>query len=266
MSALRGTAVRHLQLALVATAACAGCRDAGRREAEGVELRALAAASLTDVLPQLAAAWSETSGDRVRWSFGATSRLARQLQAGAPTDLFFSADQRWMDHLTKRQLVIPETRVDVAENRLVAISPAEGALSIAGPGELRSSCPERVAVAGEAVPAGRYAREALRSAGVWDTVAPRVVDGHSVRTVLGWVAHGEMPLGVVYATDARVEPRVQVLFTFAEGSHTRIVYPAAVASSSTRRADAEAFLGFLQSETAHRILAEAGFSPPGPQS
>ena len=224
----------------------------------------LAAASLTDVLPKVAAAWSARGGAAVSFSFESSSRLARRAAAGAPGDLFFSADAEWMDDLQARSLLVAATRVDLLGNDLVVVTPAARASVIRAPGDLARPEVAHVALAGESVPAGKYARAALRSLGVWEAVKGRVVTGDDVRTTLAWVARGEADAGLVFATDARVEPRVRVALTLPPSSHPPIVYPAAVLASSAHREEAARFLAFCQSAEARALFEQAGFKPLAP--
>ena len=195
----------------------------------------LAAASMTDVLPAVAKAWSELGHPEVRFSFDATSRLARQIEAGIPADLFVSADLEWMDFLSRQGLIRDGARVDLAGNSLVAIVPSISTLSVRGPPDLVGPAVKRLALGFESVPAGKYGRAALARAGVWQELSARVVTGANVRSVLAWVARGEAEAGVVYATDAHSEPRVRIAFVFAADSHPPIVYSAAVLRDSSRR-------------------------------
>jgi molybdate transport system permease protein len=226
------------------------------------ELLVLAAASLTDVLPHVADAWTARSGLPVRFSFAATSRLAPQAVQGAPADVFFSADRTWMDWLVERGGVDPSAVRDFLGNELVVVVPV-GRPAPAGPEGLASLA--RLALAGENVPAGRYAEEALRATGVWDTVSDRIVRGGSVRGALEWVARGEADAGIVYATDALAQSGVEVAFAFPAGSHRPIRYPAAVLTRSTHADVARAFLDFAAGPEAARIFREAGFRPGSPQ-
>lgn len=222
----------------------------------------LAASSLTESLQAVADAWTARGHPAPTLSFDASSRLARQVDAGAPADLFFSADAGWMDWLAGRGLVDPTTRVDLLGNALVVVVPAGSDLTVSAATGLADPRVRHLALAGESVPAGRYAREALRALGAWDGVADRVVSGDSVRATLAWVAAGEADAGLVYATDARVEPRVTVAWTVPADAHPPIVYPAAVVRKSAHRAEAEAFLAFCRGEVGRETFAAAGFSPP----
>ena len=218
-----------------------------------------AAASLQDVLPAAAA----TSGLQPRFSFGASSALARQIEQGAPADLFLSADLDWMDYLDQRGLIVRASRRNLLSNQLVLIAPAASTVRLrigAGMPLARALGEGRLARADPAaVPAGRYARAALTALRVWDSVATRLAPADNVRGALAFVARGECPLGVVYATDARADPRVRVVDVFPESSHPPIVYPGAVVSGGRSQAAGAAVLGALQSPPAAAIFRRAGF-------
>lgn len=235
----------------------------GRSFAGPAPLLVLAAVSLTEALSRVAAAWAAAeAAPPPRLSFDATSRLARQISEGAPADLFVSADQAWVDRLAAEGHLRAGSRVNLLENTLVAVVPAGATAVPSGPAGLADPSLRRVALAGEAVPAGRYARAALqRDPALYASLAGRVVEGGNVRAVLAWVAAGEADVGVVYATDAAVEPRVRVAFTFAEGSHPPIVYPAAVLARSAQPERAGSLLRALQGDGARAIFAAAGFRP-----
>lgn len=234
----------------------------GDRPAAGADsaLLVLAAASLTDVLPRVAEVWERDGGVPIRFSFDATSRLAPQALQGAPADLFFSADEEWMDWVGERDGLLPDTRVDLLENALVVVVPAGGSFLPRGPAGLLDPAVRHLAVAGENVPAGRYAQAALESSGVWGAVRGRVVRAGNVRGALEWVALGEAQAGIVYRTDAQAEPRVRVAFAFPPESHPSIVYPAAVLRRAPLPQVARAFLAFCQSRTGGQIFRGEGFS------
>jgi molybdate transport system permease protein len=225
-------------------------------------LLVLAAASLTDVLPAVVEAWEEGGGRPVRFSFAATSRLARQVDQGSPGDVFVSADQEWMDWVEERGWIVPASRTVVAANRLVVAVPVGRPGYLAGPAALVNPVAvARIGIADANAPAGRYARQALEWAGVWGAVEDRVVRGGSVRGTLEWIARGEVDAGIVYGTDATVEPRVTVAFALPPESHLEVVYPAAVLRTSTAAAEAADFVAFLAGERAREIFASAGFRP-----
>jgi len=223
----------------------------------------LSAASLTDVLPRIARAWEESGGMQVRFSFDATSRVAPQVLQGAPADLFFSADLEWMNWVQEGGGILDETRVTVAANELVLVVPRIQEGGPEGPEALPDPALSRLALAGENVPAGRYGKAALESAGVWEDLTSRIVRAGTVRGVLEWVARGEVDAGVVYRTDAMAEERVRVAFSFPGGSHPAILYPAAVTRRAPHPEAARAFLDFCTSPTALAVLQDEGFRLPG---
>lgn len=228
-------------------------------------LTVFAAASLADVLPRVGAAFTARTGVPVRYSFGATSALARQVESGARADAFVSADQEWMDYLDQRRLLEPSTRRDVVSNALVLVAPADSRVQVTlAPGvDLRPALGRsgRLVTGDPAsVPVGRYARAALTRLGAWQAVEPRLVPADNVRTALNFIARGEAPLGIVYASDARVEARVRVVATFPADSHPPIRYPAAMLRG--RGEAARAFVAFLVTPEAQAILARAGFGAP----
>ncbi len=222
-----------------------------------------AAASLTEVLEQVGADYARERGGAVRFSFASTATLARQIEAGARADLFVSADQEWMDYLDRRGLVQRASRIDLLGNRLVIVAPTDSTVTLAiGRGmPIRAALGDRgrLALADPAsVPAGKYAKAALSSLGAWPEVEGRVVAAENVRMALLFVARGEAPLGVVYATDARAEPKVRVVGEFPADAHPPIVYPAALARDA--RATAAAFLQYLTGPAARARFEAAGFS------
>ena len=248
--------------ALAAAAVCLLGVCAAASPAGAAPLRVLAAASLRDVLPRVEQAWRAAGGAEVRFVFDATSRLARQVVAGAPGDLFFSADRRWMDHLEAHGRIVPGSRLALLANRIVLAVPRQARSTPAGPTERAGPGRDRRARAAEAAPAGRYATEALRATGVWERVSRRVVRGGSVRTALAWIARGEAAAGVVYATDVRADPKTRAAFVFSATSHTPVLYPAALLDGAASPASAERFLTFCSSAAAWRLFEEAGFSRP----
>jgi molybdate transport system substrate-binding protein len=226
-----------------------------------------AAASLREALDVAAQAWAKRSGSRPVISYAGSSALARQIEQGAPADVFVPADEAWMDWAAQRGLLRAGTRVPLAANRLVLIAPAGAAptgLRLAPGVSLAAAlgADGRLALGEVAsVPAGRYAKAALEGLGAWTAVAGRLAQTENVRAALALVARGEAPLGVVYATDARAEPRVRVVDTFPETSHPPIVYPAAV-TAGARSARAQAFIDFLRSAEGRAVFAAHGFAPP----
>lgn len=220
----------------------------------------LAASSLTEALQKVGAAWTAKGHPAVTFSFDASSKLAKQVEAGAPADAFFSADADWMDYLDQRGLIDPTTRANLLGNSLVAVVPASATMAVATAADLAKPEIKHLALAGENVPAGKYGRAALVSLGAWDAVQARVVSGDNVRTVLGWVATGEADAGVVYVTDAKVETKVKVAFTFPATSHPPIVYPTAVVKGAAHAKDAADFLAYCKSAEGMAVFGAAGFT------
>ena len=230
-------------------------------EKQKQELLVFAAASLTNVVGELSTAWSAKSGVPVKNSFAASSLLARQIEAGGRADAFISADQEWMDYLQARNLIDKSARRNLVGNRLVLIAPADSKveLKIAPGFDLAGTLGKRRLATGDpdTVPVGRYARSALVSLGVWDEIQDRLVRADNVRSAMTFVALGEVPLGIVYATDAKVDSKVRIVDTFPENTHPPITYPGAAIKGS--RGDAREFLEFLASPQARDIWVKHGF-------
>lgn len=237
----------------------------GLRAAENTEtLTVFAAASLKESLDEAAAAYQKTSGQPVRVSYAASSALARQIEQGAPADAFLSADLEWMDYLQQRKLIDPKSRRNLLGNTLVLVAPATGNVA---PVELKPGVDllprlgenGRIALGLTAsVPAGKYAKASFVSLGVWKSLEPRVAEAESVRAALMLVARSETPLGVVYGSDARAEPKVRVIGTFPENTHALIVYPVARIAAS-RNPHAAAFVRWLGTPAALGIFRKHGF-------
>jgi molybdate transport system permease protein len=253
---VRGAAL-VCSLTLSATIGWPSPVDAQARE-EPQRLLVLAASSLTDVLPTLASDWAKTTGASVRFAFDATSRLAPQAAAGAPADVFVSADREWMSWLVAQGLVTADAPRVIAENELVLVVRA-GTYAPTDPNELLGL--KSLALAGENVPAGRYARQALTSSGIDEDQLTRWVTGGSVRGVLEWVARGEVEAGVVYRTDVLAEPDVEVAFVFPSESHEPIRYWAAPLVDSPSPDAGRSFVAFLSGPAGEARLESAGFRP-----
>jgi len=222
-----------------------------------------AAASLQDALNDAAKNFTATSGIAVKFSFDASSTLARQIEQGAPADLFASADLDWMDYLDKRHLIEPRTRVNLLGNRLVIVAPRDAPFA-----ELKLDAASLEAALGggriatgavETVPVGRYAKTALQKLGLWGQLEGRIAPADNVRAALAYVARGEAPLGIVYATDAAAEPKVKIVATFPQDSHPPIVCPFALTLAAKGDAAAR-FLSFLQGPAARASFTARGFS------
>lgn len=236
-------------------------------EAAEREVTVFAAASLTNALQDVAKDYEASGGAKVKFSFAASSLLARQIEAGAAADIFFSADTGWMDYLAERKLIQTATRRDLLSNRLVLIAPAGStvALTIAPGFALAAALGDsRLALADpDTVPAGKYAKAALTTLGVWDSVAGKIARAENVRAALAYVARGESLLGIVYETDAKAESKVRTVDTFPADTHGPIVYPVALTASADG-AEPKAFLAYILSDKAAAVFKRYGFSlaPP----
>ena len=230
----------------------------------GGDVLVFAAASLQNALDELAPPVLKATGARMRMSYAASSALARQIESGAPAGLFISADLDWMNYLADRKLIRPSSRVNLLGNQLVLIATKGRAVSLKiGPGfgladalgRERLAVPETVSV-----PAGKYAREALTKLGVWGSVNNKLAATENVRAALLLVSRGEAPLGIVYRTDAIVDPGVVIVDAFPESSHAPIVYPAAL--TTTGSAAAGKVLDYLKSPAARTVFDKYGFTAP----
>ena len=222
-----------------------------------------AAASLKNVLDAINDAWRRETGKHATIAYAASSTLAKQIENGAPADLFISADRDWMNYLDTRKLINPESRSDLLGNSLVLIAPASGTvkLSIAPDFGLAAALGDgRLAMADPAaVPAGRYGKAALEHLGVWSNVEKRIAAAENVRAALLLVARGETPLGIVYRTDAAAEPAVKIVGIFPPDTHPPIVYPVALTATSTNP-DAPILLAYLRGAAARGQFEKAGFT------
>jgi molybdate transport system substrate-binding protein len=221
-----------------------------------------AAASLKTALDAAAAAWEQTTGHRTRIAYGASSAMARQIEQGAPAEIFLSANSQWMDYLAGKGLIEPDSRQQVFGNSLVLIAPRQSPVTIdlAANADLVTALHGgRLTVANTiAVPAGQYAKQALMALGLWEQARPHLAETQDVRGALALVARGEAPLGIVYATDANAEPAVRVVAMFPDTSHAPIVYPAALVRPIANPT-AAAFLAFLASEAGAKHFLAQGF-------
>ncbi len=228
-------------------------------------LTVFAAASLTDVLTTLVDAWPESAGTQVRIATASSSTLARQIEAGAPADLFLSADRLWMDHLDAAGLLAPATGRVLAGNALVIIAAETAPIPAGAATAVLAALPggERIAIGDPAhVPAGRYAAEALNALGRCDLLHAHAALAADVRAALALVDRGEAPLGIVYATDVELSTRVRRVATLPAESHRPVEYPAARLRDARNPVAADALLAFLSSDRARTIWRRSGFSTP----
>ena len=275
--------------AFVASAVLSACGGPGASPPDRVLVSA--AVSLTEPLERVAADFEQDTGTPVELNLAGSSTLAAQILAGAPVDVFVSADERQLDRVAAESLIDAETRVVLLSNRLAVVVPAGGAAAPAGGAAAArdpagAAAPEfqriaigdladllapgfrRIAVGDPAgVPAGVYARSYLASLGLWDALAPRLVPTRSVRAALAVVEAGDADAGIVYRTDALSSDEVAVAFEVAEEEGPAIAYPAAVLADAPNRAGAERFLDYLQGEAARGVFRQAGFTvPKGPSA
>ena len=231
--------------------------------ASAAEIVVFAAASLKEALDDAVNVYENKSGDAVKISYAASSTLAKQIESGAPADIFLSADLNWMDYLQQHNLIKPPTRNNLLGNRLVVVAPADSDLrldikpgfDLAGAlkgGHLAMADPD-------SVPAGKYGKAALEKLGVWNSVRAAVAPAENVRAALLFVARREVPLGIVYATDAAADPRVKIAGMFPEDTHPPIIYPAALTADS-KNPDAVRLLEFLASPAARPVFEKRGFT------
>ena len=230
--------------------------------AHAVTVTVFAAASLKDAMDAIAAQYAKTNGDRVVVSYAGSAALAKQIEAGAPADLFMSADLAWMDYLAQRKLIDSSSRVALLKNRLALVAPAGSKVQI----EIAKGFPlakllgeGRLAMADpDAVPAGKYGKAALEALGVWPSVEARVARGENVRATLQFVSRGEVPLGIVYTTDAYADKHVRIVCVFPEYTHPPIIYPVALVAGRNNPS-ARALLDYLQAPASRATFERFGF-------
>jgi molybdate transport system substrate-binding protein len=226
-------------------------------------ITAFVAASMTDVVNDLNVIFARNTGIKVTPSYAASSALAKQIESGAPADLFISADIPWMDYVQQRKLIRNDTRFNLAGNQLVLIAPKDSKIGLQKIGkdfDLAALAGEGRIATGDvkSVPVGRYAKEALEKLGAWDAAEKKFAMTENVRAALVLVARGEAALGIVYETDAKVEPGVKIIGHFPPDSHPPIVYP--VALTATAKSEADQYVKLLRSATAQVILEKHGFT------
>jgi molybdate transport system substrate-binding protein len=225
-----------------------------------------AAASLKNALDAVNVQWQKETGRKASISYAASSALARQMEQGAPAQVFISADLDWMDYVASKGLIKPETRSNLLANRIVLIAPKGKAKAVdirAGFDLARLLGDGRLAMANvDAVPAGRYGKAALEKLGVWPSVSGKTAQTENVRAALLLVSRGEAPAGIVYQTDAAADPNVEIIGTFPEDTHPPIIYPIALTAGATHP-DAAAFLTYIKSDKAKALFDAQGFTVLG---
>jgi molybdate transport system substrate-binding protein len=252
--------IRTLLALTVAALTAVGAAESAPREATFS-----VAVSLKEAVEELGRRFMQAHPDvTLRYNFGSSGELQKQIEAGAPIDLFLSAAERQMDELERRGLVVPQSRRVFARNVLVAIKPLDSPLDLARPADLLDARVRRIVVGNpKTVPAGQYAEQSLRALGVWERLGPRLVFAENVRQALEYVARGEVDAGFVYASDLASRPgRVKEAFRPGEDTYPAITYPVAVVTGGREPALADAFIRLLVSPEGQAVLARFGFQPP----
>lgn len=239
-----------------------GCSSQGETPNEEAELLISAAASMTDVLNELAERYKEvTPNVKLTYTFGASGGLQTQIEEGAPADIFMSAAQKQMDVLEEKGLILDGTRKTLLINKVVLIAPSTSNSSLTSFQELANDDVKKIGLGDPAsVPVGQYSQEIFTNLNILDKITPKAVYGSDVRTVLTWVENGEVDFGLVYATDASGTDKVKIITQALEGSHKEVTYPVAVLKSSTNQEAAKGFLDYLSSEEAATIFIKHGFA------
>ncbi len=251
---------RRFAAAILAFSAMFGGYSPAAKAAENVVV--FAAASLKNALGEISAGWEQETGKRATISYAASSALAKQIENAAPADIFISADLDWMKYLSEKKITKAGTEIELLGNSIVLVAPEDSTAKAT----IKKGFPlaeligdGKLAMANvKAVPAGKYGKAALEALGVWASVEGKVAQAENVRSALKLVSTGEAKLGIVYQTDAVAEPGVRILGAFPANTHAPIIYPAALTASSSK-ADAVAFLKYLQSRKAVEIFERQGF-------
>ncbi len=229
------------------------------------EITLSVAVSLKDAVEELGRGFmAARPGVTLRYNFGASGDLQKQIEAGAPIDVFLSAAQRQMDELEKQNLIVSASRRAFARNVLTVVKPADSRIDIAKPADLLEARVGRIVIGSpKTVPAGQYAEESLRALGLWERLGPKIVFSENVRQALDYVAHGEVDAGFVYTTDAATRAQgVKEAFRPPDDSYRPIVYPGAVVAASKQPVLGQAFLDLLGSPQGRTVLSRFGFQPP----
>jgi molybdate transport system substrate-binding protein len=261
---------RRSWLALLTVAALTLGAGAAPAAAQEKDVLVFAAASLKNALDEVAAQWQKESGKKVKISYAASNTLIKQIEQGAPADVFISADLDWMDYGQQKSLIKPDTRSNLLGNRIVLIAPKDSSVSVnIQPGFDLAALLKggRLSMGNvDAVPAGKYGKAALEKLGAWDGVKDKIAQAESVRAALLLVSRGEAPLGIVYQTDAASDPSVKIVGVFPDNSHPPITYPIALTKESSN-SDAIAFLSYIRSPAARPAFERQGFTilAPGGQ-
>jgi molybdate transport system substrate-binding protein len=258
---------RRSWLALLVTAGLAWTAGTLPAVAQGKDVVVFAAASLKNALDDATGQWQRETGKKAVISYAASNTLIKQIEQGAPADIFISADLDWMDYGQQKGLIKPFSRFNLLGNRLVLIAPKDANVSVnIQPGFNLAALLKggRLSMANvDAVPAGKYGKAALEKLGVWDGVKDKIAQAENVRAALLLVARGEAPLGIVYQTDAASDPTVKIVGTFPENTHPPIIYPITLTKESTNP-DAQGFIDYLRTPAARAAFERQGFTVLAP--
>lgn len=230
-------------------------------DTESKEVLMLAAASLTDVLTELAATYKDATGVTVTFSFASSGALQTQIESGSPADIFFSAAQRQMNALEEKGLIDVDSRKNLLENKVVLITPANSTLNIKSFMDMTNSNVKDIGL-GEpkSVPVGQYSEEILSNLSILDIVKPKARYGSDVRNVLSWAETGEIDCGIVYETDAKIANNITIVTQAPEGTHKKVIYPIAVISSSQNKEEAKKFIDYISTDSSMEVFKKYGFS------
>lgn len=232
------------------------------KDTESKEVLVLAAASLTDVLTELASTYKDATGVTVTFSFASSGALQTQIESGSPADIFFSAAQKQMNALEEQSLIDSDTRKNLLENKVVLITPVNSTLNIKSFNDMANPNVKKIGL-GEpkSVPVGQYSEEILSNLSILDVVKAKAVYGSDVRNVLSWAETGEIDCGVVYETDAKIANNINIITQAPEGSHKKVIYPIAIVSSSENKEEAKKFIDYISTDDSMKVFEKYGFSP-----
>ena len=235
--------------------------NTSKTNTENKDILVLAAASLTDVLTELANNYKTETGTTVTFSFASSGALQTQIEAGSPADIFFSAAQKQMDALQEKDLIDTDTRKNLLENKVVLISPTNSNLNIKSFTDMTNANVTKIGL-GEpkSVPVGQYSEEILSNLSILDTVKQKAVYGSDVRNVLSWVRTGEVDCGIVYATDAQIANDINIIAEAPEGTHKKVIYPIAIVKSSANKEEAKKFIDYISNDKAAEAFKNYGFT------
>ena len=235
--------------------------NTSKTNTENKDILVLAAASLTDVITELANNYKTETGTTVTFSFASSGALQTQIEAGSPADIFFSAAQKQMDALQEKDLIDTDTRKDLLENKVVLISPTNSNLNIKSFTDMTNANVTKIGL-GEpkSVPVGQYSEEILSNLSILDTVKQKAVYGSDVRNVLSWVRTGEVDCGIVYATDAQIANEINIIAEAPEGTHKKVIYPIAIVKSSANKEEAKKFIDYISNDKAAEAFKNYGFT------